>query len=194
MHHSHAALTVTSLPSASYLTWGSVLETSRLASAAKRKTPSPASVVPAGLGGNPLALRSWAAPLRHDECWGGAPPDGRDHSRQRRRAVLDHENFVFVTDGIEAAVAKAELTGARTSLSMAGGWPGSLEAGLLDAVGVELVPVVLGGDAAVRRARRHAVQFEGPVAVVEGAGVTHLRYRVQSRPRPKGSRSGHPWP
>jgi hypothetical protein len=29
MHHSHATLTVSSLPSASYLTWGSVLETSR---------------------------------------------------------------------------------------------------------------------------------------------------------------------
>ena len=26
------------------------------------------------------------------------------------------------------------------------------------------------------------VQFEGPVAVVEGTGVTHLRYRVRNRP------------
>jgi hypothetical protein len=45
-----------------------------------------------------------------------------------------------------------------------------LEAGLLDEVGVELVPVVLGGG---------TPQFEGPVAVVEGTGVTHLRYRVK---------------
>ena len=52
MHHSHATPTVTSLPSASYLTWGSVPRNLRdSASAAKRRTPSPASLVPEGGSG-----------------------------------------------------------------------------------------------------------------------------------------------
>jgi dihydrofolate reductase len=54
-----------------------------------------------------------------------------------------------------------------------------LEAGLLDEVGVELVPVVLGGGTPLfAELAATPVQFEGPVAVVEGTGVTHLRYRV----------------
>jgi hypothetical protein len=52
MHHSHATLTVTSLPSGSYLTWGSVLETSRLRLCGQNGgAPSPASVVPEGGSG-----------------------------------------------------------------------------------------------------------------------------------------------
>ena len=55
-----------------------------------------------------------------------------------------------------------------------------LEAGLLDEVGVELVPVVLGGGKTLFGELGAApVQFEGPVAVVEGTGVTHLRYTVR---------------
>ena len=55
----------------------------------------------------------------------------------------------------------------------------ALEAGLLDEVGVELVPVVLGsGKTLFGELGIAPVQFEGPIAVVEGTGVTHLRYRV----------------
>ena len=70
----------------------------------------------------------------------------------------------------------------------------SLEAGLLDAVGVELVPVVLGGDAAVRRARRHPVQFEGR------RGGRGRRRHAPALPGTeigldrKGRAAGHPWP
>ena len=39
MHHSHATPTVTSSPSASYLTWGSVLETSRLRICGQTENP-----------------------------------------------------------------------------------------------------------------------------------------------------------
>jgi hypothetical protein len=55
-----------------------------------------------------------------------------------------------------------------------------LEAGLLDEVGVELVRVVLGGGTPLfAELGDTPIQFEGPVAVVEGTGVTHLRYRVK---------------
>jgi hypothetical protein len=55
-----------------------------------------------------------------------------------------------------------------------------LEAGLLDEVGIELVPVVLGGGTPLFADLGTApAQFEGPIRVVEGTGVTHLRYRVK---------------
>jgi dihydrofolate reductase len=55
-----------------------------------------------------------------------------------------------------------------------------LEAGLLDEVGVELVPVVLGsGKTLFGELDAAPVQFEGPIAVVEGTGVTPLRYRIK---------------
>ena len=54
-----------------------------------------------------------------------------------------------------------------------------LEAGLLDEVGVELVPVLLGGGKTLfGELAATPVQFDGPIAVVQGTGVTHLRYRV----------------
>jgi hypothetical protein len=42
------------------------------------------------------------------------------------------------------------------------------------------VPVVLGGGTPLfAELVATPVQFEGPVAVVEATGVTHLRYRVK---------------
>ena len=94
----------------------------------------------------------------------------------------DDENFVFVADGIEAAVAKAKELAGDKDVAVNGGQMARqcLEAGLLDEVGVELVPVVLGGGTPLfAELSVTPVQFEGPVAVVEGTGVTHLRYRVK---------------
>ena len=119
-------------------------------------------------------------------AWGGRHPMNvttvvLTHRRPDDRPT-DDENFVFVTDGIEAAVAKAtELAGGR-NVAVNGGQMArqALEAGLLDEVGVELVPVVLGaGTPLFAELDGTPVQFEGPVTVVEGTGVTHLRYRVR---------------
>ena len=55
----------------------------------------------------------------------------------------------------------------------------ALEAGLLDEIGVDLVPVVLGtGTPLFAGLGSPPVEFEGPILVVQGIGVTHLRYRV----------------
>src|ERR1700709_1034707 len=55
--------------------------------------------------------------------------------------------FHFVTDGVKAAIAKAQaIAGERTVAVTAGTIAGQcLELGLLDAVAVDLVPVVMGG-------------------------------------------------
>ena len=55
----------------------------------------------------------------------------------------------------------------------------ALEAGLLDEVGIDLVPVVLGeGTRLLGDYGGAPFELEGPILVVEGTGVTHLRYRV----------------
>lgn len=99
------------------------------------------------------------------------PPDNRP---------VEDVNFVFVTDGIEAAVAKAKEIAGDRDVGVNGGQIARqcLEAGLLDEIGVDLVPVVLGSGKHLFEGLGAAVQFEGPISVVSGQGVTHLRYRV----------------
>jgi dihydrofolate reductase len=118
-------------------------------------------------------------------AWGGRHPVDvttvvLTHHRPADRPE-DDENFVFVTDGIEAAVAKAkELAGDR-NVGVNGGQMARqcLEAGLLDEVGVELVPVVLGRGKTLFGDLATPVEFDGPVTVVQGTRVTHLRYQVR---------------
>jgi dihydrofolate reductase len=119
-------------------------------------------------------------------AWGGRHPLGvttvvLTHQRSDDRPE-DDENFVFVTDGIEAAVARAKELAGDKNVVVNGGQMARqcLEAGLLDEVGVELVPVVLGsGKTLFGELSATPVEFDGPTAVVRGTGVTHLRYRVR---------------
>ena len=52
-----------------------------------------------------------------------------------------------------------------------------LDAGLLDELQVNVVPLVLGEGLSYFDGIARHVQLEGP-EVIEGTGVTHLRYRV----------------
>ena len=115
--------------------------------------------------------------------WGGRHPIGVPV------VVLTHnvpdgwesENFVFVTEGgIEAAVAKArELAGDKHVVVNGGQMAAqALRAGLLDEIGVDLVPVLLGGGTPFFDRLGAPVDLEGPISVIEGKAVTHLRYRV----------------
>jgi dihydrofolate reductase len=96
----------------------------------------------------------------------------------------DEENFVFVTEGIEAAVAKAREIAGDKEVGLNSGTIArqALEAGLVDEVHVDLVPVLLGA----------GTQFFGQFAnapmelVQESAwaskGVVHVTYSVVKRP------------
>ena len=126
------------------------------------------------------------------------------HHPPEDRPLAD-ENFVFVTEGIEAAVAKAKEIAGDKDVAVNGGQMArqALEAGLLDEIGVDLVPVVLGaGTPLFADLTSGPVEFEGPVLTVDGIGVTHLRYRVNEvaatsdhsnaiRRHPMASRSRH---
>ena len=92
--------------------------------------------------------------------------------------------FHFVTEGIEAAVAKAQqIAGERIVAVTAGTIAGQcLERALLDEVAVDLVPVVMGGG----RAFFGDVPFDDvvlgdPTLHVQGDRVTHLVFPANTR-------------
>jgi dihydrofolate reductase len=90
--------------------------------------------------------------------------------------------FTFVTDGIEAAIETARDLAGDKGVGVNGGTIARqcLDAGLLDEIWVDLVPVLLGGGTPFFEQLAAApVELEGPVAITDGLDVTHLRYRVK---------------
>ena len=87
--------------------------------------------------------------------------------------------FTFVTDGIESAVQKAKamagsknvIVGTATTLQQC------LNAGLMDEITIDLVPVVMGKGVKLFDNLQQMPQLE-QMNVVVGTGVTHLAYRV----------------
>ncbi|MFF2369298.1 dihydrofolate reductase family protein [Agromyces sp. NPDC058110] len=119
--------------------------------------------------------------------WGGVPPSGIDHV-----VVVTHRPapdgwdagapFTFI-DGVGAAVALAqELAGERFVEVAAGDVGGqALAAGLVDEVRMDVAPVVLGSGRRYFGSVDSGHLLDGPVEVVQGERVLHLRYRVQTR-------------
>jgi dihydrofolate reductase len=138
-----------------------------------------------------LEQASWGALVvgRHlydlTNGWGGRHPLNvttvvLTHRPPEDRPTAD-DNFVFVTEGIEAAVAKAKEIAGDRDVGVNGGQMAreALEAGLLDEIGIDLVPVLLGvGTKLIADPALPPMELEGPIVVVQGTGVTHLRYRV----------------
>ena len=92
--------------------------------------------------------------------------------------------FHFVTDGVETAVARAqELAGERTVAVAAGTIAGQcLERGLLDAVAVDLVPVVMGGGRPYfGDVGGQDLLLDEPTTCVRGRRVTHLVFPARPR-------------
>jgi dihydrofolate reductase len=92
--------------------------------------------------------------------------------------------FTFVTDGIESAIEQAKALAGDKVVGVNGGTIARqcLDAGLLDEIWVDLVPVLLGGGTPFFEHLESApVELEGPISVVQGTDVTHLRYRVRAQ-------------
>jgi dihydrofolate reductase len=119
-------------------------------------------------------------------AWGGNHPMGRPvvvvtHSVPQGWP-RDGAPFTFVTDGIERAVEQAKALAGDKVVGVNGGTIARqcLEAGLLDEIWVDLVPVLLGGGIPFfDQVKGAPVELEGPLSVVQGTDVTHLRYRVR---------------
>jgi dihydrofolate reductase len=96
------------------------------------------------------------------------PPDG-----------FDEAEFTFVTDGIESAVEQAKEAAGDKLVGVGGASAAqqALNAGLLDAVRVSLVPILLGdGIPFFGKLADGPVWFETP-EVVETGPVTHLYFK-----------------
>ncbi len=91
------------------------------------------------------------------------------------------EWFTFASDGIEAAIAKALVLADGKGVGLNSGTIASqaLNAGLLDEVWVDLVPVLLGGGTPFFAVLEGApFALDGPLANDGDGDVTHLRFRV----------------
>ena len=116
--------------------------------------------------------------------WGGRPPLGEPtfvvtHT-DSQEWVYEGSPFTFVTDGVERAVEQAKAVAGDKGVAVGAASIAQqcMRAGLLDEMHVDLAPVLLGGG--VRLFEHLGV---GPIElehteVVEGAGVTHLTFRV----------------
>lgn len=96
--------------------------------------------------------------------------------------VYEGTPFTFVTDGVESAVKQAKAVAEDKNVGVGGANVAQqcIKAGLVDEIGIDLVPVPLG----------EGIRFfdnlgTGPLElertrVIEAPGVTHLRFRVVS--------------
>ena len=116
-------------------------------------------------------------------AWGGHPPGTpafivTHHPPQEW--VKEGSPFTFVTDGVGSAVEKAKQAARDKNVSV--GSPNvmqqCLQAGLLDEVHIDLVPVLLGaGIRLFDNLGTQTIELE-KTRVIEAPGVTHLVFRV----------------
>ena len=117
-------------------------------------------------------------------AWGGNPPLGVHHfvvtHTIPQEWVKEGSPFTFVTSGVESAINLAKDTARDKDvvISSADIMRQSLNAGLLDEINIDLVPILLGegnrlfeplGTEPIELAVQH---------IIEGHGVTHMRYAV----------------
>jgi dihydrofolate reductase len=89
--------------------------------------------------------------------------------------------FFFVTEGIEAALRQAMDAAAGKDVALGGGanvFQQYIAAGMLDEIELHVVPVLLGGGERLFENVGEAKATLEQIRVIEGPGVTHVRYRV----------------
>jgi dihydrofolate reductase len=115
--------------------------------------------------------------------WGDNPPYHHPvfvltHHAREPLELEGGTTFMFVTDGIEAALEQARRAAAGSDVSLAGGARAAqqyLVAGLVDAMDISLVPTLLGSGERLFEGvgdDLHGLELVGTVAA---PGVTHLR-------------------
>jgi dihydrofolate reductase len=87
----------------------------------------------------------------------------------------------FVTDGLESAVAQAKAAAGGKAVGVHGAdtIQQLLNAGLLDEISVDVVPLLLGDGVRLFEHLAGTPAVLGNPATVQGVGVTHLRYPVR---------------
>jgi dihydrofolate reductase len=122
-----------------------------------------------------------------DGWWGENPPFHHPvfvvtHHARAPLPMQGGTTFHFVTDGIESALAQAREAAGGQDVLLGGGASVAqqyLAAGLLDEVGINLVPILLGGGERLLDlpgGERPALEL---VRAIDAPGVTHLLYEVK---------------
>jgi dihydrofolate reductase len=94
--------------------------------------------------------------------------------------VYEQSPFTFVTDGLESALEQAKAIAGDKDVGVVGASlvQQCIRAGLLDEIHFDLVPVLLGdGVRLLDHLGTEPIELES-TRVIEGAGVTHLTFRV----------------
>jgi dihydrofolate reductase len=120
--------------------------------------------------------------------WGGQHPLNVPvfvvtHGRLPQKWIAEHPGapFHFITQGVESAVAQAKAVAGDKTIGVNG--PNiaqqCLNAGLLDEIHVDLIPVLLGqGIRFFENVENAPVMLEDPT-IIAGTRVTHLTFRVR---------------
>ena len=116
--------------------------------------------------------------------WGEEPPYHHPvyvltHHAREPLEMKGGTTFIFVTDGIESAIAQAEAAAGDKDVSIGGGADvirQGLDAEIVDELHIIVAPVILGGG---ERLLENVGDPElEPVEVVASPAVTHVKYRV----------------
>ena len=92
----------------------------------------------------------------------------------------DGSPFTFVTDGVASAIAQAKRAAGDKDVGVGGTTivQQGLQAGLIDEISIHLAPILLGaGIRLFDHLGPEPIDLER-AGVIEGTGVTHLRFRV----------------
>jgi dihydrofolate reductase len=124
----------------------------------------------------------WPEPA-WDGWWGDDPPYHTPvfvltHHAREPLSLADTE-FVFVTDGFDAALSAAREAAGDRDVVIAGGGSAvqqAFAAGVVDEFTVSVAPLLLGGGTRLLEGVTADVEL---IEVVEAPKVTHLRYRVR---------------
>jgi dihydrofolate reductase len=117
--------------------------------------------------------------------WGEDPPFHHDvfvltHHPRPPLAMAGGTTFHFVTDGLEAALHRARVAADGADVRLGGGASTVqqyLRAGLVDELGLAVVPVLLGGGERLFEDLGSALDGWGCVEFAASASVTHVRLR-----------------
>jgi dihydrofolate reductase len=124
------------------------------------------------------------------EPWGDPPPFGVPvyvvtHEARESLPMQGGTTYIFVTDGIQAALDLARTAAGDKNVGI---WGGAdiirqyLEAGLLDEMQIHLVPILLGGGTRLfEKLDAQGIELT-KTSTIETPGATHFRFDVVKRP------------
>jgi dihydrofolate reductase len=128
--------------------------------------------------------RPWPEPAWNG-WWGDNPPFHTPvfvltHHPREPLVMQGGTTFYFVTDGIESALQQAKQAAGEKDVHIGGGAEviqQYLAGGHVEEFELHVVPIILGGGERLFEGIDASLKLEA-VRTIEGAGVTHLKYRV----------------